>query len=102
MTCPGCGRDLWVCTDQATGDYYWCPACHRRFLPQGEPAQPSTVHLTADGATTLCGRERAEVLGLMVHVTYAGRELDAGRWCQDCTAARAASKPGQITLPFVL
>jgi len=36
VTCPGCGRDLWVCTDQATGDYYWCPACHRRYSPQAD------------------------------------------------------------------
>lgn len=34
MTCPSCGRDLWVCTDQATGQYYWCPKCHARYSPE--------------------------------------------------------------------
>jgi len=46
---------------------------------------PEVFHLTKDGAVNFCGALVAT--SKSIHVTYAGRELDHGVWCEACRKA---------------
>jgi len=45
-------------------------------------------HLTHNGRVTLCGSESDN----RIHSTYAGHDLDDGKWCKACQQARDADE----------
>lgn len=85
LFCPDCSDNGAESSITKTPTGWGCEECgyFRPFINGGSVSYPKieeTVHhLTANGKDNLCKGG-----GPAIHITYAAKQLDSGRWCESC------------------